>query len=278
MKQILLLTDFSEDATNAMHYALNLFKGNRCHFTILHVKDSGLYTTDDLMTGGQQSIYDSLIKNEKDKLDAIARTLKEKFKTEHFEFETTVDFDDFIDSIKQNIASNLIDLIVMGSNGISGVKEAVFGSNTLNVIRKVHCDTLVIPIGFEYVKPKEVLLPLDTSDLIGGKAFIDVMKFVKTFSNSIHILRVRESEMDETDENTDTRLLKEQLIEIPFSYSAITNVPMHHAINTHIQTNKINLMMLIIQKESLLERLLTGSSTSKIGKDLKIPLLLFHSD
>ena len=110
MKNILLLTDFSENPSNAIQYALNLFKRDTCSFFILHVKSSTSYTTDDLMSSGNKSIYDSIIEDEKNKLSSIITQLKKDFKTEDFQFETIVDYDVFTDSIKQVVIAKKLTL------------------------------------------------------------------------------------------------------------------------------------------------------------------------
>lgn len=78
MKNILLLTDFSKNSLNAIDYSLNLFKGDKCNFFILHVKSSASYTTDNLIVSGNESIYNIIVKDVIDKLDSIVLDLKNK--------------------------------------------------------------------------------------------------------------------------------------------------------------------------------------------------------
>ena len=139
MKNVLLLTDFSENSINAMRYALQLFKDDICNFFVLHVEISTSYISDDLMLTAHQSIYDSLLKKTKQKLAKLITKLENEFKNDNFNYEMIVDHDILTDAIKQVITSKTIDLIVMGTNGVTGAKEVIFGSNTTNVIRKVNC-------------------------------------------------------------------------------------------------------------------------------------------
>ncbi len=278
MKNILLLTDFSENSSNAIQYALNLYKRDTCSFFILHVKSSTSYTTDDLMSSGNKSIYDSIIEDEKNKLSSIITQLKKDFKTEDFQFETMVDYDVLTDSIKQVVIAKKIDLIVMGSNGVTGAKEIVFGSNTINVIRKVDCDILVIPEGFKYEEPKEMLLPLDSLDSISGTPFLKTLKFLKKSQSSIHILRINPSGIMPDEQKEDLNHIAYFLKDTPHKYRVVNNISIDNVVNSYIQTNDINLTVIIVQKESLFERFFMGSSTAKIGNYLLVPLLVFHSD
>ena len=65
MKNILLLTDFSDNSINALHYALKLFSGASNNFFVLYVEAANTFLTDDLMAAGNKSIYDSLVKKPK---------------------------------------------------------------------------------------------------------------------------------------------------------------------------------------------------------------------
>ena len=200
MRNILLPTDFSENSINAMRYALRLFEDEISNFFVLHVQSSTSYMSDDLMLAGNESLYNSLVKKTKHKLAKLITKLESEFKNENYNYQMSVDFDVLSDAIKQIIKSKHIDLVVMGTNGVTGAKEVVFGSNTINVIRKVNCPTLVIPEGFKYKQPKEVFLPLDLFDSISGSAFIDVLKFIKRFGKKLHLLRIKPNNEDSKEE------------------------------------------------------------------------------
>jgi nucleotide-binding universal stress UspA family protein len=277
MKNILLLTDFSQNATNAIHYALNLFKAHKCTFVILHVKDTVSYATDDLMLRGNDSIYDSVVKNVKIQLDNLIIELTETFDTKNFQFEAIVDYDIFTDSINQVVRKKEIDVVVMGTNGVTGAKEVLFGSNTINVLRKVDCTTLIIPEGYKYKQPKELLLPLDLFDSISGKAFMGILEFMRRFSESLHLLRIKPNNEDSNEEKKDQEHINYFLKETSYKYHSIANVPLKYVVSCYSQTHNIDLIALLVQKESLFERFFIGSPTTKISNETLLPLLVFHS-
>jgi nucleotide-binding universal stress UspA family protein len=277
MENILLLTDFSKNSLNAIAYSTNLFKGNRCHFFLLHVKSPVSYTTDDIMASGNESIYNIIVKDAKVELDGIVQDLKIRFKTETYEFETLVDFDNLSDSIKQVLDAKKIDLIVMGTNGVTGAKEVVFGSNTINVIRQLNCPTLIIPEGFTFRKTNQVLLPLDIEDALSGNAFSNISKFSDRFSEKLHVLRVKPNSEKSTEEKKDKEHLKYFLKNIDSEYHAVNDIPMRYMVDCYIQTHNIDLLVLLVQEESLLERFFMGSSTTRISNAIRVPLLVFHS-
>ncbi|WP_407557453.1 universal stress protein [Winogradskyella sp. 4-2091] len=277
MRQILLLTDFSNNSINAIRYALNLFKDEVCDFHVLHVESSKVYVSDDLVMGGGQSIYDSILKKSKEKLYVLVDDFKSEFLNNNFTFHQVVDYDDLTESINQLNSITPFDLLIMGSNGVSSAKEVLFGSNTINVIRNVKCPTLVVPEGFLYSKPSEVLIPLDVDDTLNSKAFNQLIQFIEHFGDKLHLLRISAADEIALEREQDIETINTVFNAINYLYNSIENVPMEYAVASYIQTHPINLMALMVQKENFIERFFKGSSTTKISSKLRVPLLVFHS-
>lgn len=277
MKQVLLLTDFSKNSKNAINYALQLFEKQTCVFYVLNTQKTSRYTTSDLISNSNSSVYDSLVKKPKQKLDKYVKTLETKFQNESYLFESIVDYDSLPEAINQIIQIKKIELIVMGTNGATGAKEVVFGSNTLQVIRKVDCTTLAIPEGFNFRKPKNILLPLDMTDSLSSRGFLKLHKFVKKHKSNLHILRINPKNETSKEEKKDLENIDNLLKNKSHTYHKISNVPIHFTVDSYLQTNNIDLVALLVQKESAFERFFGGSSTKKISQDLKVPLLIFHS-
>jgi nucleotide-binding universal stress UspA family protein len=275
MKNILLLTDFSINSKNAHEYALNFFEKEFCMFYLLHVHKMGSFTTDNLLLSSSNSnIYESIIEVPKKKNKSLIEGYQKKFANNKHKFESIVDFDDFTDAINQVIKLNNIDLIVLGSNGKTGAKEIVFGSNTLNVIRKVNCTTLVISEGCKYLSNKEVLLPLDTRGLLHGKALKKLREFLSAYELNLNVLRL-ESCNDECEYEFHDQ---SNLISLAYKYFEIKDVPVQYAIKSFIQIKSIGITVIFVHDENLFQRLFFGSSTTKISNSLKEPLLIFHND
>lgn len=49
----------------------------------------------------------------------------------------------------------------MGTKGASGIKEKILGSNAGDVITKVQCNTLIVPVQVKLSKPREIAFPTD---------------------------------------------------------------------------------------------------------------------
>lgn len=158
MKNILALTDFSSGSTNAIKYALKLFEGNSLDFYILHCKvPDSTYTTAEVVASGNASFYDSLLKEAQEKLDNLIADLKQDFGSKSISFHPIVSYNSLIDAVKNVIETKNIHLSVMGTNGVTNAKEAVFGSNTVKMIKQITHPILAVPIDFNFSKLKNIV-------------------------------------------------------------------------------------------------------------------------
>lgn len=278
MKNVLILTDFSRCAHNAMQYALEFLNHKVCTFYIMHVHKTGSFTLDDFMTTATANVYETVIKSEKERLKKMATDLMQSATNKKHTFTTIIDYDNFIEAINQAVEANDIDLIVAGFNGTSNVSEVFFGSNTLNIIRHVNCTTLVIPEEVTFQRPKTMLLPLDSKDIMKSKAFSDITDVVKEQRIKLDILRVCPKNTEDNTHNIDDKLyLEYHLHNVKYTYQNINGVPLQYVNACYLQMHQIDIIGLIVQKESLAERLFGNSTTTEISKTLKVPLLVTHA-
>lgn len=274
MKNILLLTDFSQSATNAISYAMHFFKHKKCTFYMLYVHKVGSYVSDDLLMSPKNSIHDSITAKPKAKLKTLVEKLKKENKTSDYHFKIIIDYDAFTDAVKQAINKFSIDFVVMGSNGASNVKEVVFGSNTINVIEKVACKTLVIPSNYKFVPVTDFLVTLNQDDKLTANLHEDIINFIADFNLKLHVLRIS----SEKNNANITLQDKERLSLLDSKYALIEDIPVDFAVSSYLQTNNIDLTAFVTHDKSFLERLFSSSPTKELKSRMKLPLLVLHSN
>ena len=276
MKKILLLTDFSENAQNAIDYALQFFSGSKCDFFILTVQKISGYTTSNLMTSSTtSSVYDSIIKDPKKILSDMIKGFEKIYKDEAYFFDGICDYDSFLSSVNQVVISKNIDLIVMGTNGASGTKEVVFGSNTLSVIRNIDCPVLVIPENYKYKTINSIVLATIAGDKFYKKPLKPLMLIISKFKSELNILTL------ENDEDIYSSKEKKMDMDdffkgISYSFYEIENVSTNIAIDSFVQIKRVDLIAIIINEESFFKRLISGSTTDEITYNSRVPLLIMH--
>ena len=134
MKRILVPVDFSKEAENAARVAADIAKKTNSEIYLVHMLELPVNTVDPAemssISSEPQIIYFMKLAHEK----------FEKFINLPFfqglKVIESVQFQHAFSGIISESEKNKIDLIVMGSQGASGLQEMFIGSNTEKVVRK----------------------------------------------------------------------------------------------------------------------------------------------
>lgn len=140
MKKILVPTDFSDQAENALRVAAELAKKYNAEIYLLHLLELPLHQIDAL--GAHSDLPEAMffMKLAHKRFEEVMKKDFLKGITVH----ETTEFHKAFEGIIDTCHKLRIDLIVMGSHGISGFKEMFIGSNTEKVVRTSDIPVLVI--------------------------------------------------------------------------------------------------------------------------------------
>jgi len=276
MKKILLPTDFSDNAKNAINYALNLFKNENCKIYLLNTYTPIIYSYDYQMNAGGYlgEIADVVRDNSIRKLNELEKNVKEKFKNPKHQFELISSFNLLTDEVKDRIDDHAIDLIVMGTKGATGAKEILFGTNTIHIMQKVKCPVLAIPDGHFYEDPKEILFPTDFKIDYSNKKLAILKNIANHFDSRLHVLNVSHGvEFNET-ETKGKEKLESLLLDVKHAFYRVNDQDIPQAINEFQKSTYVQLLMMINNKHSFFENLFFKPVINQIGFHLNIPFLV----
>ncbi|WP_316633321.1 universal stress protein [uncultured Flavobacterium sp.] len=185
MKRILVPTDFSEHAEDALKVAAKIAKKNDSEIIILHMLELP-HQMNDAILGGT-SIPETMLfmKKANEMLDETsARPYLQGIQVTEI-----VKMDKPIHGITQVSQDNEIDLIVMGSHGSSGIEELLIGSNTEKVVRNSEIPVLVIKKDISDFKVENIVFASDFSEET-KKPFEKLLNFTKFFGSKIHFVTI----------------------------------------------------------------------------------------
>ena len=185
MKKILVPTDFSKSAENALKVAAQIAKNNNGEVFLLHMLELPM-TGNDAISVAHDIPELMFFKNAAiAKLDALMEVdyLKGLTVTKIIQFELA------FEGIIKTGESHNIDLIVMGSHGASGFQEMFIGSNTEKVVRNSNVPVLVIKHEDNNFKPEKFVFASDFSDEI-KKPFEKVVAFANKFNSHLHLVNI----------------------------------------------------------------------------------------
>ncbi len=185
MKNILVPVDFSKPSENALRVAAKLAKKNNAKIHVLHVIElaESLFGAEQFNVNDEQIIF-------------FMKLAKKKF-SEFLDkdFLKSVETNDLVEvgsatfGIKEAVEDQNIDLIIMGSNGVSGLEEVLIGSNTEKVVRHSNVPVLVVNHDLENVDFKTVLFATDF-ELENVKAYNKAKLFADSFGAKLKLVYV----------------------------------------------------------------------------------------
>ena len=184
MKKIIVPVDFSDYSEYALKTAAKLAKKYEAEILALHMLEMSdlLLTTSD---GIQIEKANFFLKLSEDKFEKFLKKdylndIKLTPLIKHFKVFTEVD-----DVAKKHDA----DLIIMGSHGVSGVKEFFLGSNTERVVRSSEIPVLVVKNESNDINFENVVFACDFSEE-SIKPYINAVKMFDSLNSKINFVHV----------------------------------------------------------------------------------------
>ncbi|MGB5480334.1 MAG: universal stress protein [Eudoraea sp.] len=274
---ILLPTDFSKNSGNAISYAMELFKNEKCNFFFLHTYTPSFYRMDYMLGGPMFSaIPDSGVDISLAGLEKTLEDVKKSYKNPNHSYNIISAFNTLTDEINEVTIEKEIDMVVMGTQGATGAKEIFLGSNTVYVLRKAIAPVLVIPENYTFQKIQKILLPSDYLTNYKDNELSTAIKMVKMNKAKLIVLHVKE-EYDLTASQDENKMaLYRRLDGLSTTLTELKGSLMPNAILNYVQKNGIDLLMMMNRKHSFFERIFEKQNVDQIGFHIKIPFLVIR--
>ena len=156
MKKILCPIDFSDVSLNAIEFAARLAEAHHASLILLNV-----FTEKDfnqlLEAEHINKEYNEKIGMAEKKLKSISDEINSSEKNAGLLSCTyKVKSGELSKTILEFITEEKIDLVVMGTVGLTQLREKYIGSQTLSIIEEAHCSVFVVPDGISFHKIKRI--------------------------------------------------------------------------------------------------------------------------
>lgn len=281
MKKILFPTDFSDTANNAFLYTLHLAKLYNAEVFVTHIYDKKVIST---LYGGQPELVATIyvdveldefeyFKEESKKLRMIAEENNLSDVKLNFIFKSG----SLVSTLGEIIEKEKINLVVMGTSGVTNFEKKLWGSNTMNALRSLDIPILSIPkkaifkgvknIGFASAlkdSDKPILANLlnfyDDNNLI-----IKVLYIIKNDKNT----EVEEQLIDKKIASWESEFRNEKLIFIKKISDSVTK-----GIYQLIFDENIDIVVIAKRDLSFIDSLFTHSLSEDLAKKMDFPLLV----
>jgi nucleotide-binding universal stress UspA family protein len=279
VKNVLLLTDFSENSWNAIVYALHFFEKTSCNFYLFHVtKLNYLLDSDSPYIRTQDFIEDTYNKPSKQQLRKVLKRILKQFPAnKKHKFYTLTDYNFFIEAIKKQIEAKKMDLIVMGTKGATGLQKLIIGSNTADVLRKIHCLTLVIPENAKFTNLREIAFPTDFTLYYNLKTLDPISEILEAYNATLRILHIHAIGVKlNTDQQENLELLKDYFSENQYTFHFLTAKKVEGAVQCFVESRNINMIAMVAKNLNYFQKILFHSKVEEISYHTDIPFLVLH--
>ncbi|WP_162053238.1 universal stress protein [Pontibacter pamirensis] len=316
MRTILVPTDYSQNAHNALLYAIELAKATESDIVLFHAFYKPLsypYHMDFSTVVHEQE------REKVKKLEAYVHEARESlFKNFSLRFLTTVptgveernklhhtrsgfhavDINNpsadkaklnikcvckhgfAFDEILKAVDVHQADLVVMGTRGGGAIQRALLGRTTIAVMRDVHVPVLAVPQNVQFTGLKSIVFASDLSKLPSAQVFDSLRVFVKAFASKLQVLHLYRKDMrHDQQENALAALdtLDKHLHDIDYDVIFQQRNDAAEAIQDFMHDKQAELLVLMPQKHSFLETILSKSITERMMAKAFVPLLALPS-
>jgi nucleotide-binding universal stress UspA family protein len=276
MKQIIVPTDFSRCADNAIDFAIQSAKILPAKVTLLHsfeINDN-IYT--DYM-GVNREYNLSILNGVKEKLAQLKKNIEE---TDGIVVDTLISTSALQDTIAKSVNEKNADLIIMGTLGASGIKEKLWGSRTAAVIGKSDIPVMAIPIEYKWKKPQKILLAtnkfekepaiLDYLFELAGlyMAHVQVAVFTNVDNDKAALFLEHKNKIAQYE-----KFLKETYNESTLASVHLYGKDYQTTLQNFIRENNIDIFVMVTYPRSFWERIFNPGMTKRMSYHTHIPLL-----
>ncbi len=183
MKKIIVPTDFSIQAENALRVAADIARENNGELFLLHQLDLPLHLANNASSNLPEAVF--FMKLAKEKFDNLMKADFLEGVTIHGDVETGAAFSGIMDTVKRHDA----DLIVMGSHGADGMRNLFIGSNAEKVVRNSEIPVLVVKDRKNRLDVNDFVFATDL-DPNSTSALKEADNFAKNTNCNLHLLYV----------------------------------------------------------------------------------------
>lgn len=264
MKNIVVPTDFSASAENAMLYAGNLAKNSNASVLLLHVYQIPVGMND--MPVMMVSV-DELKQNAEAGLRRAKDLLQKSY--ESLEIRTESRLGDVVEELKDVCEKEDPFTVVAGKHGTTGIERVLFGSTSLSIIRHTTYPVIVVPDRSSEIQLKNITLAIDAA--IENTPIQKIKSIIAELKTQLHIIHVQ----SEKGSTLDTDQL---CIELNAKCQTIYDHEFVRGIENYIQENSIDMLMILPHKHNIIERLFYKTHTPELLQKIYIPIMCINEE
>jgi nucleotide-binding universal stress UspA family protein len=271
MKKILVATDFSVSAGNAMEYAMHVANVLKMEVCAIHAIGS----TEGVFNNTYNAIYiEDYYKVKRQALSDWANAFKDSEPLKNVPVLSVCEVGSVSTVLTKYMADNDVELLVMGTTGSTGI-SGLFGGNTNTMLEKTKVPTLLIPLGSKFSTNPVITLASDFSASLTTLEVSVLNELIKAVdSKELTVVNVVEGVDLKTNEKGEKDL--EGIlpnVDIKFRYIKEDNPT--EGIMNFIINNNTDILCVVKHHHNLIYRIFNKSTVNQVmNRSIKAMLVL----
>ena len=266
--KILCPVDFSDSSVNAVDYALNLFQGQELEVNLVHCfnlasRSAMFLKMDEILHSRAEEDLETFIGKLSGKYPGV-------------NFSTAIYKGDPKYIIPAYESKRDFDFIVIGTTGMSEVKDLLVGSLTETLFEKSNTPVIAVPKATVAVLPKKLLLALDNKPIDSHKVLDPIKLLVENAHAQLHVCHVEDASGDD---DFDPMKYKE-LDDFPYEYRLLkeSDDGLSKTISQYAADINADILALVHRHRTWWQRLFTKSLSKEELYHLDTVLLVLNGD
>jgi len=269
INHIFFPTDFSKNAKRALPFAAEIALKTDAKLTLFHATQETMDIAPDF-----EKKRDQVIDDTSNNFDKLLNSL-EGDQYNNLDISTVVQDGQAVTALLNQVDERSIDLIVMGTKGVTGDRNVILGSVASSVIQKSPVPVLAVPTGSSLDNFKNLIF---TSDYKKGDltALSNSIDFAKLFNSSVEVLHVSDQK------NMESEIKFRGFRELANEHINYDNISFHHeyeldffpTISQFLADRPNSLLVMVRYKKSFWEKLTNRSLSKEMTFYSKVPLLV----
>lgn len=269
MKHILLTTDFSENAKHAIDYAIGLWGKRGVRYTLLN----SYYEPANI--DAVVSLSDFIREESEAGLEREKERLQVKYGAQ-FSLKTLGHYGDFVAVVNALNAEQAFDFVVLGSKGVSKFERFFLGSNTVNAVKNLHANLLVIPQSAALKHPKHLAFAADYVHMNDLEHIQPMVTLARSLKADVSIVHVSEEERRDYTQALEGFGIHNSLKGLRHDFHTEIASDTLEGIQTYLDREQVDLLALVARKRDFWERLIHRSVSNELAAFTRTPLLILR--
>ncbi len=273
MKKILFPTDFSELSINAFTYALDWAHRLNASVDVIHIKD----LTFDYKVELEQDIAN--FENNVSKFDKFDQFVKER-NMDHLNIHYSIFNQDFLETIVDEISSNDYFMVVMGTEGVYGLKEVFVQTNTVKVLKSI--DTFLCAVPNEAMFDGElnkILFLTEFGMEEDAQALDQIAELASDINAQIDVVHFDTAHTDgitKNKEKFEQAFVNSHNVEIKFD--SVNSLDLEKSIAQYCEKEEIDVVYVVNHKRNYFQRLFHYNLAIALINHSETPVLTYTVD